>query len=302
MPPARKKKPSPQKPARTQSPSKAPASRARRTSDVPLDLRKEREVFVRTFLRKGVELTESLLEENRQLTREMARMREDNARLRKQVASDDAIRDLIRTIDMLEVEKTDLLTRSTELEQASRMHEGRQAEIEQELNDLANLYVASVQLHAALTPRRVLRHVKELLAQLVGAEAFVIYVVDPGGMVARPIGSEGLAFDRLEPVDLGRGIVGEVVTTGLAWVSQQEPLRPGSVTSPIAVIPLRLEERMVGAISIVRLLTQKSGWVQVDHELFKLLGNQAAIALAGANLFAKAPGPLDALSGLSETL
>lgn len=292
LPPPRKKPPAP----------RAAVGRTRRTSDVPLDLRKEREVFVRTFLRKGVELTESLLEENRQLTTELGRMREDNARLRKQVASDDAIRDLIRTIDGLEREKLDLLNRSSELEQVSRRHEGRQAEIEQELNDLANLYVASVQLHAALTPRRVVRHIKELLAQLIGAERYVIYVIDPGERRARPIGSEGVPASALGPVELSSGLVGEVMTTGLTWVSQEEPLSRGSLEAPIAVIPLRIEDKSVGAIAIVSLLTQKPGWVPVDHELFKLLGDQAGIALAGANLFSKSRGALDALAGLAETL
>jgi len=299
MPPTKNK---PQHKPRKRPAPKVAIGRTRRTSDIPLDLRKEREAFVRTFLRKGVELTESLLEENRQLTGELGRMREDNARLRKQVASDDAIRDLIRTIDGLEREKLELLNRSTELEQVSRRHEGRHAEIEQELNDLANLYVASVQLHAALTPRRVVRHVKELLAQLIGAESFVIYVIDPGEKRARPVGSEGVPAAALGPIDLGSGLVGEVMTTGLTWVSQEAPLRRGSVEQPIAVIPLRIEDKPVGAIAIVSLLTQKRGWVPVDHELFKLLGDQAGVALAGANLFSKARGPLDALAGLAETL
>lgn len=299
MPPTKKKnKPMPKKrPA-----PKSSAGRARRASEVPVDLRKEREVFVRTFLRKGVELTESLLEENRQLTTELGRVRGDNARLRKQVASDDAIRDLIRTIDGLEREKLDLLNRSSELEQVTRRHEGRHAEIEQELNDLANLYVASVQLHAALTPRRVVRHIKELLAQLIGAERFVIYVIDPGERRARPVGSEGVAASSLGPIDMASGLVGEVMTTGLTWVSQEAPLSRGSLETPIAVIPLRVEEKSVGAIAILSLLTQKRSWAPVDHELFKLLGDQAGIALAGANLFSKARGALDALAGLAETL
>ena len=97
----------------------------RRTSDAPVDLTKEREAFVRTFLRKGVELTEDLLRENQELQSEMSRLQIDNARLRAQVASDDAIRELLRTVDALEQEKKDLMSRSRELEQATRKHQGR---------------------------------------------------------------------------------------------------------------------------------------------------------------------------------
>ena len=159
-----------------------PKKRAKdkRTSDAPVDLTKEREAFVRTFLRKGVELTEDLLRENDVLQSQLSSLQIENARLRAQVASDDAIRELLRTVEALEQEKKELMQRSRELEQAKDKHQGRYTEIEQELNDLANLYVASFQLHVALAPRRVLRNVKELLAQLVGAEAFVLYIVEIG--------------------------------------------------------------------------------------------------------------------------
>ena len=194
-----------------------PKKRAKdkRTSDAPLDVTKEREAFVRTFLRKGVELTEDLLRENQELQSELTRLQMDNARLRAQVASDDAIRELLRTVDALEREKTDLMNRSRELEQATDRHQGRYTEIEIELNDLANLYVASFQLHVTLAPRRVVRNVKELLAQLVVAEGFVLYIVDPDGRHARAVGSEGVHEHEIAPVQLGDGKIGEAIATGI---------------------------------------------------------------------------------------
>src|SRR5690606_3527613 len=153
------------------------SSRPRSASDVPLDLVKEREVFVRSFLKKGVEYTEHLLKENDELRDELLRLRDDNARLRAQVASDDAIRDLLRTVEALEKERRDLVERSERLEATRREDEGRQAEIEQEVNDLANLYIASYQLHASLSVRRVVRHLRDMCGQLVGALGFVIYIV-----------------------------------------------------------------------------------------------------------------------------
>jgi hypothetical protein len=43
-----------------------------RGSDLPVNLLKEREAFVRSFLRKGVEYTELLLRENQDIRRELS--------------------------------------------------------------------------------------------------------------------------------------------------------------------------------------------------------------------------------------
>jgi GAF domain len=274
----------------------------KRTSDAPVDLTKEREAFVRTFLRKGVELTEDLLRENQVLQSELSRLQIENARLRAQVASDDAIRELLRTVDALEQEKRDLVSRSRELEQATHTHQGRYSEIEDELNDLANLYVASFQLHITLAPRRVLRHMKELLAQLVGAEAFVVYIVDPDGKHAQAVGSEGVPEDQLGPVQLGAGKVGEALATGIASMHTQKPLGRMTLDDPLAVIPLQADGRCVGAIAILSLLAQKTAWANVDQELFHLLGTHAATALIAASLYSRTSGPASSLGGLREQL
>jgi len=272
------------------------------TSEAPLDLTKERETFVRTFLRKGVEFAEELLQENKHLRAELSRLQTENARLRTQVASDDAIRELLRTIEGLERERNDLIERSSELERVWRRYEGRYTDLENELNDLANLYVASFQLHATLSLRRVVRHIKELLLQLVGAEAFVIYVLDSDGKIAVPLGSEGIAEADVRPVAVGEGVIGEACFTGIAQVSHTAPLARGTLAAPLAVIPMMVDGRPVGAISVVSLLQQKNEWASVDRELFKLLGAHGATALIAANLYASAPGPVPALSGIRDNL
>jgi uncharacterized protein (DUF3084 family) len=115
----------------------------------------DRETFVRHFLRKGVEVTEELIRENHVLQDRVDHLEIENGRLRAQIASEDAIRDLIGKIDQLERERQELMNRSKELEQARRQHQGRYEQVEQELSDLANLYVASFQLHTSLVPKRV---------------------------------------------------------------------------------------------------------------------------------------------------
>lgn len=266
---------------------------------MPGDLAQERETFVRTFLRKGVELTEELLRENGDLRDENQRLHRENTRLRTQVASDDAIRDLLKTIEALEEEKRQLLERSTRLERTQESDEGRYEEIEHELHDLANLYVASFQLHASLSPRRVVRHLQDMLGQLVGADGFAIYLVDAEGREAVPIAWENLTEAPVS-VPVGEGAVGDACLTGLAQVASS--LEEGSLVAPLAVVPMLVEGRAVGAIAITRMLEQKTRWAPLDQELFKLIGAHAGTALIAANLYSGEMGPMPALAGFVDNL
>jgi hypothetical protein len=273
-----------------------------RASDVPTDLIKEREVFVRTFLQKGVELTEQLLHENEELRQRNAELHSHNARLRAQVASDDAIRDLLRTVETLEKERGRLLAVSTELQQTKEQEERRYSQIEHELNDLANLYIASHQLHASLSVRRVVRQLRDMLEQLMGGSVFAIYLMDQPGKEAVPIGHQGFDEADVKPVVVGEGPVGEACLTGIPRIREDGPLTGGSMDNPVAVIPMLVDGRPVGAISLVSMLEQKEGWASVDRELFSLLGRQAGTALIAANLYDKERGPVAALAGLMDKL
>lgn len=268
-----------------------------RGSDVPGDLIKERENFVRSFLRKGVEYTEAFLDQNRELRERLEAVEAENAQLRSQLASDDAIRDLLRSIERLEGERKALLDRSSKLERTEREATVRTEAIEQEFNDLANLYVASFQLHASLSVRRVIRHIADMLGQLVGARKFAIYVLDENGKQAIPVHHEGYE-DGLapSPVDGGVGPVGEACLTGIARIQET----PNNDDPPVAIVPLMADGRPVGCVEVIDLLGQKDGWANVDHELFQLLGAHAGSALIAANLYNETGRGHAALAGLPE--
>jgi nitrate/nitrite-specific signal transduction histidine kinase len=256
--------------------------REKRTSDAPADLSRERELVVRQFLRKGVEVTEEVLAENRELRAQLERVGDENTRLRAQIASDDAIRDLFKRIDLLEGERDKLLRRSGELEEKRTEHASRASEVEEELHDLANLYVASSHLHSTLSVRGVVRHVMELLQQLLGARAYALYATSDG-RTAHPV-----AWEQMEPppaVTVGEGAIGEAMATGLSLV-RDDVRRPGTLERPLAVLPLAVKEEVVGAIVILSTLEQKERWAAVDRELFTLLGTHAAISLVASCLFA----------------
>lgn len=271
-----------------------------RASDIPPDLQKEREVFVRTFLKRGVEITEELIRENQELRAELVDLQTENARLRAQIASEDAIRELLVTVENLERERRSLLSRSEELQQRTQFNQDRFVQLEQELNDLASLYVASNQLNGTLALRRVVRHIQELLEQLIGAKAFVVYVMQPDRVLV-PIASQGLDESKLGPIAPGEGRTGEAVLTGLVYI-QPDASVAGTVQQPLAAIPLIADGHVVGVIAVVQLFEQKRGWASVDEELFKLLGAQASTALIAASLYTVEDGPLAALSDIQEKL
>ncbi|HKU41747.1 MAG TPA: GAF domain-containing protein [Polyangiales bacterium] len=269
-----------------------------RVSDRP-DLRAERETFVRNFLHKGVELTEDLIRENRGLELQVAKYAEENARLRAQLASNDAIRELLTTIEALQQERTALLNHSDELEKQHQIHRERYTQVESELNDLASLYVASFQLSATLSVRRVVRHICELLEQLVGAQSFVVYVVSTDGKRVLPIGSRGKDKTKVLPVlSAEEGPIGDVCLTGVPRMFAPDDVRdPGD---PIALLPLNFDSEVVGVIAVDALLPHKKAWARVDEELFKLLSAHGATALIAANLYENQAGPRAALHDVFE--
>jgi hypothetical protein len=277
--------------------------RGKRTaSEVPPALIRERETFVRTVLRKGVEFTEELLRENRRYGQELSKLQTENARLRAQIASEDAIRELLITIENLEKERSSLLARSRELERTSEKYEGRYLQMEKELNDLASLYVASFQLHGTLSPSHVLEHIGDLLDQFIGAKTSVLYIIQTNGKVAQPVAWSKIDESKLKPVSVGEGSVGEVCLTGVLTIGKET--FGGTIENPLAIVPLTADGKTVGVISVIELLQQKKQWEPVDEELFKLLGAHACTALIASNLYYRDGGanPLAALNGLRSKL
>lgn len=249
-------------------------------------LLEQRETFIQTFFKKGAELTEELLREDQRLRARMRDLEAENAQLRAQVASDDAIRDLLAKIQKLEREKKELLSRMSDAQASSTHFSERFAEIEAENAQLASLYVASNQLHSTLDLLSIVRQLKELLAQFVGARAFAVYLLDEGKQQLVPIASEGVETKAIQRVPASAGALGRVVESGQAeWVEGDATL--GTIEAPAAVVPMLLHGRAVGAIALFATFEQKPRFVEVDFELFKLLGAHVASALVASRLFAE---------------
>jgi len=255
----------------------------------------EQDEFIKTFFRKGAKLTDELVKERELLHERILLLEEENAHLRAQVASDEAIRELLLTIKKLESEKAEIIGRYREAEHRTHSHQATLSEIEQQLASLANLYVASYQLHASLHPKGVVLHIKELLGQLIGAHQFIVYLIDQAGQWLVPLTSDG--FDRNTPplpVAAEDGVIGRCFLTGIQSVTDNNPSH-GSEEAPAACIPLFLESQTRGMIVVQKTLEQKSEFVSTDYALFKLLGDQAISALLAAHLYSDQKQPITTL-------
>jgi hypothetical protein len=254
----------------------------------PEDLKKERDAFIQQFFRKGAQFTEELLKENERLRDQMSGLEHENSRLRAHLASDEAIRELIRKIEDLEREKQDLLGRSARAEAVKANFSQMYEEVEGELANFANLYVATAQLHSARSVRNVLRALKELLAQLLGAAAFAVYFVSDAGDELVAIASEGVEPSEIARIPTDRGPIGRAFTSGELMFDVARDTSRSSIAEPVALIPLHIDGRVHGVIAIFGTLPQKTEFVAIDRELFKLLGAQAAPALVNARIFTDA--------------
>lgn len=271
-------------------------------SDHPHDLTERREEFLRSFVRRGVELTEELLGENKKLQTKLMDLEQENTRMRAQLASDDAIRELLQKIEGLERERMSLLSRSTQLESVNRQTEGRYREIEHDLTELASLYVAGDQLASHLEPRRVIRSIRELLEQLVGVRSFVLYRVEPSGASAVPLTLHGPAAEGAMAISLHEGgAIADACLTGVVWIAPPNDV-PGDGTKPLAIVPLVAADQAVAVIVVLELLPHKKRWEPVDRELFKLLSRRAPVSFIAAGLYRSDVGPRAALGLFDDAL
>jgi len=157
-----------------------------------------------------------------------------------------------------------------EIDEQCRRFSERYVEIEEQNTKLANLYVASYQLNGTLDRARVIAAIQEIVINLIGCEELGIWELDEHTEALVLAGSFGIDPEKWATVPLGSGILGSVAVSGTNYIGDG---------SPVACIPLKLDERVVGAIGVFSLLQQKQGLEPIDYELFDLLASHAASAL-----------------------
>jgi regulator of replication initiation timing len=154
---------------------------------------------------------------------------------------------------------------------------------------LANLYVATYRLHGTVEREEVLLGMQEVVANLVGCEEVAIYEIDAAGLL-RAIWTFGLPGGEMPAIRVGEGLVGQSVQTGETLIVQdpREQERSCGDANLSACVPLKANDRVIGAVALYRLLPQKfDGLTDLDQELLKLLGTHGGIALYCTQLHAR---------------
>lgn len=231
----------------------------------------------------GIRYIEKVHEETQRYQRELL---DENDRQRKTVARLQAQSiDLTEQVAILRRELASRERLDQALEENARRFSEEFAAIEAQNAYLANLYVASYQLHGTVNREGVLQVIKEIVANLIGSEDAAIYELTADGRTLTLVSSMGDEASRWPSIAVGIGTIGMAAAEKAVYVADGGAAGRDGVT---AAIPLSVDGRVIGAIAVFRLLPQKHRLQDVDREMFDLLAVHAASALYCSTLHARA--------------
>jgi GAF domain-containing protein len=207
---------------------------------------------------------------------------------------------------------TDLERRLATAESDVKELASRLVDSEHQGGRLMNLYVATYQLHATLDPAEVQATIAEIAINLLGAEQFVLLLRKdegegcdialiegaPGGH-----GAPGANGPHASGADLAERFGGEIYAGGDPVIDATLAdgvlrLGPTAESEALAAVPLRVQNEVVGALVLLKLLDHKPILRAEDRDLLDLLSAHAASALFAARLFATKDRKLRTLESL----
>ncbi|MBN2385276.1 GAF domain-containing protein [bacterium] len=244
----------------------------------------------------GKQFIEEILKENERLR---LRIMQLEGKLDK-TEKDDLIEQLQKKAERLEEKIHKMETRYSDIEKENKEFAEKYLEVEEQNNNLANLYVASYQLHSTLDFNEVVKIVMEIVINLIGSEEFALYLLDDNNAELTLVASEGLGENQTGTIEIGKGIIGTAAQQGESYYIAD--LTQHIESEPLAVIPLKIKEQVIGVLAIFKLLVQKDGFTPVDHELFSLLAGHAATALFSARLYTQSERKVSTLKSFLDLL
>lgn len=206
-----------------------------------------------------------LLSENQSLRTALIEVESENARLAYELA---AVR---REVDEQRSRESTLQERLADVRAASDQYMRQFMELEQHNTNLANLYVASYQLHGTLDRAAVVGAIEEIVVNLIGSEEFALFEYTPGlGPVL--VGSVGLTDTHTTEAMRPDSRIRQTIASG-------DPIVLPAESDIVACVPLKLDGQVNGVVVIYTLLPHKGSLEPLDYELFDLLASHAATAL-----------------------
>ena len=247
---------------------------------------------------KAKEFTEELLKENERLRFKIARLESGDP----SGAAEGQPSELLQRVRDLEHRLAELTARYKKVEEENKEFADRYIDIEEQNNNLANLYVASYQLHSTLDYKEVVRIVQEIVINLIGADAFHVFMLSEKTGALELESSEGQEAPKAS-IPVGEGPIGKAAATGESYFSDNVAHAQATpFDEPIAVIPLKIKDSVIGVISINKLLVQKTAFTSMDYELFTLLAGHAATAVFSSRLYSASTRKLSTLQGFLDMI
>lgn len=265
---------------------------------------KKKNDYVRKVSEETMELIKRLITENEQLQKrtlfqdaELARFEEvmkkineleqDNEKLQSQVVTlthdntqlKDHFKKLEKETKFFKMDRDRLIKNIEVIEEKNKEFHDLFVNIEQQNNNLANLYVASYQLHGTLDKTELLASIREIIINLVGSEEFAIFTVDKDQEYLLLLDSFGINVETYKTLPLKSGKIGQVAQSGEQFINESTNGDTSEDYSLVACIPLVFCDTISGVIAIFSLLKQKPELEDLDLELFDLLATHAAKAL-----------------------
>jgi len=238
------------------------------------ELRKNR--YVERVREATRSLFEDLLEANRRLCLTLAMLSEDRDAKQRELG------EFSERSERWRAQQQSLLELLEAADRDSKTFEDQFEEVERQNSNLATLYAAGHVLHSSLERQAVLGAIQEIVINLVGSEQFAIVLSDEKLTPQALFGVEARALEGLTPRS---GIIGRAN-------SENRPLAlprgaPTDATGVRVCVPLVVGGATRGFVLIFDFLPQKGEISSLDHELFTLVGSQAALALYAAELNAE---------------
>ena len=184
-----------------------------------------------------------------------------------------------RELEALQAQLDALRQRLSAIESAHARCDALIRELHDQNTTLVQLTVASQLLASSLEREEVLATIEEVVVNMIGSEELAIFELDSDATSLKAARLRGIEAESPRLVR-AFGTLRHVLKTGKTMVSRGRRVNTGDSDGGLtAVIPLKVDSNVTGVVAIFRLLEQKHGLDQVDHDLFEVLSRQAAMAL-----------------------
>ena len=196
----------------------------------------------------------------------------------------------------------ELRVRLEQVEKENQEFANMYVEIQEQNEALTNLYVASQRLHATFEPKEVKQIISEILAEMVGAEEFGLFVLNKSKDKLQLVTGEGVRERLPKALSTGEGVIGDVAATGESFYFEPKSETEERAQLPLATLPMKLNGTTVGVVVIYKLLSHKKVFSPIDHQILELVAAHAASALMSAQLHSTMDRKLKTIEGFMQLM